>query len=245
VRHRLLIPLILVAAGAVPVPASLGKGSATDPVVVTPIPPDLRFGGPGGIGIHGSVEADDVSVEIDPATGRYLVREPDGAVPSPFSTSCESVDAATVSCEYLGPQVGLRMLAGDDSLSVGDTVTGSIAGTTNAGADRIILPRDYPGRLFVRAGPGADVLAGGIGNDRLVGQDGPDRLRGRAGPDRIYGERGVDRASGGSGDDRLLMKQNDRDKSIDCGSGDDFALIDGRLDPEPRDCERIKAKPAR
>jgi hypothetical protein len=38
------------------------------------------------------------------------------------------------------------------------------------------------------------------------------------------------------------MSQNDRDKTIDCGSGDDRAIIDRDLDPDPRHCERIASR---
>ncbi len=240
------IVLLLALATPVVVPAAAGhgKGLADETIRVSASPPDYRGGSPGGVFILGTAAADAPSVEIDPASGRFVVHDPAGAVPytTDGPAACTSLSPTRVSCPLYGPRVFLRLLGGADSLSVGAGVTGTIAGTTNAGADRINIARDYPGSLNLRGGGGGDVFAGGGAKDHLFGQDGRDRLRGRAGDDKLDGEAGADRANGGPGDDRLKMKANDRDKRIACGSGDDLAIIDRNLDPEPHNCERVRAR---
>jgi hemolysin type calcium-binding protein len=242
---RRLVPLLLLTAALVaPAAASQGKGPADeDASEVLAVPPDPRFGGPGSLSIIGSPAANDISVEVDLASNRFIVHDPVGAVPAETTGPypCFSLSSTTVSCPRLGSLVRALMRAGDDTLTLGSGVTGSVNGNGDAGADRVVLPRDHQGHLRFRGGRGADVAAGGSARDKIIGSAGADRLRGRAGPDTIIGETGADRASGGSGDDRLLMKADDRDRAINCGSGGDLAVIDRNLDPRPRHCERITA----
>ena len=100
---------------------------------------------------------------------------------------------------------------------------------------------------------GTDQLAGTAGNDTLDGGDGDDVLRGGAGDDRLSGgsgndrlsdDRGSDRLTGGAGDDRInardARRTHDRRDVVDCGAGDDTALVDS--DDVVRNCEHVQRK---
>jgi hypothetical protein len=95
------------------------------------------------------------------------------------------------------------------------------------------------------AGPGADRLFGRFGADRLLGGDGADELEGGRGADTVDGGPGKDRLNGGydpdvvrggAGDDRIVARGGGTDR-IDCGPGDDVAIVDSR--DVVRGCERV------
>jgi Ca2+-binding RTX toxin-like protein len=73
----------------------------------------------------------------------------------------------------------------------------------------------------------------------LSGEDGSDTMAGGVGNDLISGGGGPDAARGGPGSDRLNMRNNDRDRVIDCGAGNDVAQVDKR-DPRPTGCEDVR-----
>src|SRR4051794_22320145 len=91
-------------------------------------------------------------------------------------------------------------------------------------------------------GRGDDVINGGRGDDTLRGGAGDDRLSGGAGDDVLTDDRGTDRLSGGAGDDRINSRDrrgtNDRRDVVDCGAGDDTALVDS--DDVVRNCEHVQ-----
>jgi Ca2+-binding RTX toxin-like protein len=106
------------------------------------------------------------------------------------------------------------------------------------GDDHFILTIPWR-RGTIRGGAGADVLRSGDARNVLLGGLGADTLRGRGGNDGLFGERGRDRLFGGEGHDRLDALDGARDRAIDCGPGDDVAVVDRDLDPEPRACEIV------
>jgi Ca2+-binding RTX toxin-like protein len=79
-------------------------------------------------------------------------------------------------------------------------------------------------------GRGNDDINGGRGDDRINGGAGDDRLRGGAGDDVLTDDNGTDRFSGGTGDDRINARdrrgRDDARDVIDCGAGNDTALVD-------------------
>jgi Ca2+-binding RTX toxin-like protein len=93
-----------------------------------------------------------------------------------------------------------------------------------------------------KGGAGDDRMFGGAGDDRLNGGVGDDRMNGGAGDDVLTDDRGTDRFSGGAGDDRI----NARDRSgrddardvVDCGAGDDTAIVDDN--DLVRNCEHVE-----
>src|SRR6476646_7908051 len=90
----------------------------------------------------------------------------------------------------------------------------------------------------------ANVIRGGRGDDVLRGGAGDDRLSGGSGNDRLSDDRGSDRMSGGAGDDRInardARRTHDRRDVVDCGAGDDTALVDS--DDVVRHCEHVLRK---
>jgi len=91
---------------------------------------------------------------------------------------------------------------------------------------------------------GDDHANGGRGDDVLRGGAGDDRLSGGSGNDRLSDDRGSDRMSGGAGDDRInardARRTHDRRDVVDCGAGDDTALVDS--DDVVRHCEHVLRK---
>jgi Ca2+-binding RTX toxin-like protein len=71
-----------------------------------------------------------------------------------------------------------------------------------------------------------------------------DRLYGDLEPNQLLGWEGPDSFFAASGDDTILANSGDTDVVIDCGNGNDKALIDqaghGYDDPAPVDCERME-----
>jgi Ca2+-binding RTX toxin-like protein len=114
-----------------------------------------------------------------------------------------------------------------------DNVTGSARGehiSLQAGDDR------------ADGGRGDDTIDGGRGDDTLRGGAGDDRLRGGAGADWLTDHRGTDRLSGGAGNDRIDARDqrgsDDRRDVVDCGAGDDTALVDS--DDVVLHCEHVQ-----
>jgi Ca2+-binding RTX toxin-like protein len=114
-----------------------------------------------------------------------------------------------------------------------DNVTGSSRGehmTLRAGDDR------------ANGGRGDDDINGGRGNDHINGGAGDDRLRGGGGDDVLTDDNGTDRFSGGTGDDRINARdrrgRDDGRDVVDCGAGDDTALVDD--DDVVLHCEHVE-----
>jgi Ca2+-binding RTX toxin-like protein len=135
-----------------------------------------------------------------------------------------------------------------------------ILDATDNGNDCRQSPQDVPSGegtecANVIAGDKSDnKLAGTPHSDRISGKRGADRIRGRGGPDCLRGGSGADDISGGGGGDdinpgrgRDVVKAgggNDivnasrggRD-TIDCGPGDDVAVVNRRRDDVDKSCE--------
>jgi len=114
-----------------------------------------------------------------------------------------------------------------------DNVTGGSRGehmTLRAGDDR------------ANGGRGNDDINGGRGNDHINGGAGDDRLRGGSGDDVLTDDNGTDRFSAGTGDDRIDARdrrgRDDGRDVVDCGAGDDTALVDD--DDVVRHCEHVE-----
>lgn len=116
--------------------------------------------------------------------------------------------------------------AGDDSVTIGDGITGDYV----YGGD---------GNDTIVGGNGDDSLSGGANKDRIYGAQGNDVLRGNGGNDALFGQDGVDRLFGGTGNDWLDggssndRLQGDSDQDTMYGqSGNDhfFAKGDGAVD---------------
>jgi Ca2+-binding RTX toxin-like protein len=73
----------------------------------------------------------------------------------------------------------------------------------------------------------------------LLGRGGRDRLNGLSGGDCLNGNRGRDRLRGGPGDDVLRARDGRRDV-LDCGPGQDKAIVDRR--DRVRHCEAVERR---
>ena len=125
------------------------------------------------------------------------------------------------------------MAAGGSGSPGDDDVTGTARGehiALQAGDDR------------ANGGRGDDTVDGGRGDDALRGGPGDDRLNGGTGDDVLTDDNGTDRFSGGPGDDRIVARdrrgRHDARDGVDCGAGDDTALVD--RNDVVRNCEHVQ-----
>ena len=72
-------------------------------------------------------------------------------------------------------------------------------------------------------------------NEDLEGSDGPDVLIGDNGANSLFGHLGADTFIGKGGNDSIEAIDGQRDKSIECGGGNDDVSKDPS-DPKPGDC---------
>src|SRR3954454_7412829 len=125
------------------------------------------------------------------------------------------------------------------AMAAGGGSPGSDDFTGTARGEHVSLPA---GDDRANGGAGDDVINGGRGDDSLRGGAGDDRLRGGAGDDVLTDDRGSDRFGGGSGDDRINARdrrgRHDGRDVVDCGTGDDTALVDD--DDLVRHCEHVE-----
>jgi Ca2+-binding RTX toxin-like protein len=107
-----------------------------------------------------------------------------------------------------------------------DLLTGQV-GRVGAG-ETVACPGGVPDRM-----EGIEDLEGSEGDDLLIGDEGANQLLGHRGEDTY-------RALGG--DDSLFANSGTRDRVIDCGDGNDAAVIDLAAvgDPAPIGCERVR-----
>jgi Ca2+-binding RTX toxin-like protein len=129
-----------------------------------------------------------------------------------------------------------RVTTGDaNDHVVGSAVPNTLTG--NGGDDNLIggsEPPPPPGSpLF-----GICALGNAACGDHLVGGDGDDGLSGGGGFDVLDGGLGADTFSGGSEADLLLTRDGVADLSVDCGSGNDVAIVDLR-DTANANCEAV------
>jgi len=85
---------------------------------------------------------------------------------------------------------------------------------------------------------GTDIedVYGGDGPDRLVGSSAENTIDGGPGNDSIDGRPGSDGLFGDEGDDRIVSRDGSTDR-VECGPGDDVAIVDSR--DIVRECEQV------
>jgi hypothetical protein len=113
----------------------------------------------------------------------------------------------------------LAGLGGDDRLSGGDGEDHLHAG---AGDDSLSGGGHDD---LLHAHTGDDAASGGSGVDDILTGKGDDVSKGGPGGDQLFDDQGSDHLRGGPGNDRFSAHDGDRDR-IDCGPGEDIALID-------------------
>lgn len=165
-------------------------------------------------------------------------------------SNCVQLSPTTAECTNSAPAPSITYGAngGQDratfNVSLPATITAQAGGpvATDGGADRFEIVAGSLARARFSAYMGPDLLVGATAGDFLSGGRGDDRLLGRSGNDRLLGGRGEDVFAGGPGDDRIQANHHDADASIKCGAGDDVAVVDRDLDPEPKGCEKIRLR---
>ena len=131
------------------------------------------------------------------------------------------IHAASGLCDQRGPMIAKCRRP------VGARVSGLLFGGDDTARFNVTWPLHY---LF--GGGGADTLVGGSKHDKIRGGSGNDTIKGRGGKDRLYGN---------VGDDRLEADDGRADRGIDCGPGNDIAIVDPE-DPPARHCETVKVR---
>ena len=167
-----------------------------------------------------------------------------------YRQTLSSRAASGPSATLTPPPAGLHRSGdeGDDSLR-GDEQDNALRGF--AGEDRLV---GGDGEDHLHAGAGDDSLSGGdhadllhahTGDDRVSGGSGVDDIlsgkgddvsKGGGGGDQLFDNQGKDHLRGGPGNDRFSAHDGDRDR-IDCGPGEDIALIDRK--DVAIDCEHV------
>jgi Ca2+-binding RTX toxin-like protein len=204
--------------------------------------------GKGGVQLSAGDADNDIAITTDDPRNQIVITDSatvhvNGAFPQ-YSSLCNEISETRVGCSLIEPAgVFAGLGAGDDSIDVDTTHSGSVHINASRGNDTIVVsnPRDA-GRSRLQGNPGADTIIAGASDDVLNGGRGPDVLKGSAGDDGLLGKPGADTLVGGPGDDVLIADNHDVDASIRCGAGDDVAWIDRGLDPEPLNCERVRRR---
>ena len=198
-------------------PAAVVGAPAPDQASFVDSQPPYRS--PGQLTLIGSAANNDVSVDLDTTTNEYLVSDRVGLTAGP---NCQGTSATSARCIRFGnDRVVVVLKGGDDRFKVLTTKRG--------------------GRVYGRGGN--DRIASSAADSAFYGDEGQDRLRGLGGEDTLDGGRGHDRLYGGPDNDRLFADNDDRDRTIACGKGDDDqAFIDRNLDPKPKGCEHIRRR---
>jgi Ca2+-binding RTX toxin-like protein len=109
-----------------------------------------------------------------------------------------------------------------------DLLTGQVGRVGGASGETPVCASGSPDHM-----EGIEDLEGSEGNDALIGDEGANQLLGHRGEDTY-------RALGGN--DVIFANSGTRDRVIDCGEGNDSAVIDLATvgDPAPTGCERVR-----
>jgi Ca2+-binding RTX toxin-like protein len=127
---------------------------------------------------------------------------------------------------------------GDDNASWARYGGGGVDARLDLGLVGEPGPNEEPG---CPSGKSHDTLSG---IEDLEGSNGPDVLYGDGGENQLLGHAGADVYRALGGDDSILANSEDSDAVIDCGEGEDSALIDiphppAYEDPAPIGCESV------
>lgn len=109
------------------------------------------------------------------------------------------------------------------AIMAGDLGSGTDTFRGGFGADDIA---GGTGNDSIATDAGDDRVFGGAGDDWIEGQDGADDLRGGDDADTVAGGLGRDSLSGEAGDDALIANADGERDSVNCGTGNDTAIID-------------------
>jgi hypothetical protein len=173
----------------------------------------------------GAREPADVSA-IEPVDAAAATRTPgaEAGVPSYAEVSARVPAASLVdgSLTRRGTAAADAIIGGDQ----GEVLIGLDGDDRLGGGPGPDVIHGGAGDDTIRGGRGADVLGGGAGHDVIGGGAGDDTIRGGAGDDDIQGGAGRDMVEAGAGNDTVRTWADGTPDQVDCGSGDDRAVID-------------------
>jgi uncharacterized repeat protein (TIGR01451 family) len=147
-------------------------------------------------------------------------------------------DSTTHSLKIVKPGKCATLFRGTDK---GDRIFGyrNTGDTIKAGGGNDEIDGDA-GDDCLFGGPKNDYIEGNEGNDKLVGEDGDDSLIDEGGgDDTLIGGPGRNKYIAGKGDDTIKARNGTKDVAIDCGTGEDVAIVD-KTD-KTKGCEVVKA----
>lgn len=154
------------------------------------------------------------------------------------------VAGATSLCgDSIEGAIGDNRLTGDRFGPCFDTIIGKAGDDTIRGV--LLSDTLYGGSDAdtLYGGRGGDETHGGGGRDTIYGEDGSDTMWGGTYGDLIHGGSGRDRLYGGRGNDTIdaqdLSDEGPLGRDvIDCGPGQDIAVMDAVDNEQPRNCEK-------
>lgn len=203
--------------------------------------------------VEGSSREERISIHRAEDADEYEITDDAGLTSD--NPQCRALSPIAYRCGPTQSRIVVNGRHGDDRVTLGAGLSGLAQLQPGPGDDYVSVDRDSAANAYTEGAEGNDQIFGGasksrdpltgIRGDVLVGSEGRDVLRGRSGPDEIIGGHDADAAYGGPGDDRLIMAGsgtggNDVDRVIDCGPGQDVAIVIPRFDPAPVDCERVR-----
>jgi beta-lactamase regulating signal transducer with metallopeptidase domain len=163
-----------------------------------------------------------------------------GAV-SGGAAEAEASESVAVSTPVVGPETAPQpaITAAVESFTTVSGTTGTAAqvptngvyqgsakADTISGTDADEVLKGYAGPDRLSGGAGRDDIRGGAGADTMRGGAGADTIKGGRGSDVIRGGAGRDTIDAGAGDDIVHAWSDGAPDRIDCGVGDDRAVID-------------------
>ena len=174
---------------------------------------------PGGVGTSYVVRAADVGARL-----RVVVT---AATSEAYGSSSTTVASGATDV------VAARRATLDGDILLGGPRNDTLAG--GAGNDSL---DGGGGHDLLSGDEGNDSVNAGPGNDRVTGGSGNDTINGGNGRDRIFGGAGRDTISGNGGDDTIDTRDGSADL-VNCGSGEDVAIVDDRDVVRPG-CEVVR-----
>ena len=205
----------------------------------------VELGGDGADALRGS-GSEDVLVDGPDASGDFLLAG-SGDDALTHNDGPDLLDAGPGSDLFLSVSIcdGERIDGGEERVGA-PTPDRDNASWARLGGEGVAARLDLG--LVGQVGPGDDpvCLAGGFDElpriEDLEASNQSDVLYGNEGGNQLLGHQGEDTYFALGGDDSILANSGSRDRVINCGPGNDQAVIDFASvgDPTPVECERVR-----
>ena len=195
-------------------------------VLSTLAPPAIAAAAPGTTGVSGSTVTFQSGRGTPNSVGIVFRDFADASINDTYTIVDERAPVqAGTGCQASGPSTRVVCSGGLVTPRVAVTLVRVLLGDGN---DVLSLAKFDAGSTFPAAR-----INGGLGNDTITSSEGTDFIVAGAGANSVRS---------GGGTDRLVMRNGRRDRLIDCGDGEDSAVVD-RIDPLPISCEAVEKPP--